>query len=367
MRIDWIDKQARSHATFHATLLWTSTCLALLGQQGVHAEDSTATGVAGASGVSGASVPAAAELLTASNRLSPDQSIDTLRTPLPPLHFQSIQVDAEEAGEKSRPTPLSKEEFFDKVKAIARKSGNDGIVIFVHGSFNDEERSRKQASRLSSALRKPVIMFEWASPKFSPAKVMSDGNYIRNQVEADRSEDDFREFLDALDECGVPPSVVTLLGFSKGCYIIHRGLLHRFDRMGGHVAPCNQFRSVIFVSPDMDARTYAAQASRDVANTQRTEIWVNNADTAMITSFKIHGKEERLGGAKHTLPYLLKDKSISVIDFNDNCVFVKARLRHEMPFELLAALRQRPESLAGSRYLLVTDPNNENLHHIRLK
>ncbi|MFN8657289.1 MAG: alpha/beta hydrolase [Candidatus Obscuribacterales bacterium] len=310
----------------------------------------------------------AVELLSASNRSLDDQELDqTLSTPLPPLHFQLSKLSRNGDFVAGSDSALSKEQFLEKLQVVVKEAGNHGIVVFVHGSFNDGQRSRHQAIRLSEALQSPVILFDWSSSKFSPAKVLSEGNYIRNQVEADRSEDDFRQFLDTLDASGVPPSVVTFVGFSKGCYIIHRGLLHRFDHMGGHVAACNQFRKVLLISADIDSRTYAAQAERSTANAQRTEIWVNNADTAMTTSFKIHGKEERLGGAKYTLPYVLRNKSITVIDFNDSCVLVKARLRHEMPFELLSALRQVPESMASSRYGLVPDPNSENLQHVRLK
>ncbi len=310
----------------------------------------------------------AVELLSASNRSLDDQELDqTLSTPLPPLHFQLSKLSRNGDFVAGSDSALSKEQFLEKLQVVVKEAGNHGIVVFVHGSFNDGQRSRHQAIRLSEALQSPVILFDWSSSKFSPAKVLSEGNYIRNQVEADRSEDDFRQFLDTLDASGVPPSVVTFVGFSKGCYIIHRGLLHRFDRMGGHVAACNQFRKVVLISPDIDSRTYAAQAERGTANAQRTEVWVNNADTAMTASFKIHGKEERLGGAKYTMPYLLKNKSITVIDFNDSCVLVKARLRHEMPFELLSAMHQVPESMASSRYALLSDPNNENLKHLRLK
>lgn len=70
---------------------------------------------------------------------------------------------------------LSKEQFLEKLQAVVKEAGNQGIVVFVHGSFNDGQRSKHQAIRLSEALQSPVILFDTYETRSKPiaAKTIS--------------------------------------------------------------------------------------------------------------------------------------------------------------------------------------------------
>jgi hypothetical protein len=87
-----------------------------------------------------------------------------------------------------------------------------------------------------------------------------------------------------------------------------------------------------------------------------------------MASFKIHGKEERLGAAKKTLRLLNGVPNIEIIDINDSCWIIGKRFFHELPYELLSAI-QKDDRLAldQSPYQLEDDKEQSNLKHLRRK
>lgn len=305
------------------------------------------------------------QVFLASDR-SVEESKDGLtgtKSPLPLLHYYAAEIDTQRNQELSHQS-LDSKSFFDQVSDVTNASTEDGLICFVPGAFMDQLSTTQQAAQLSATMQRPVLLYDWPSRKFDVRNVMSQGNYINNQLEADRTEDNFDAFLGELDR-HVSPAKVTFVGFSKGCYIIQKGLLHRSQRLAENNAA--MYKKIILVSPDIDAKTYASQSPRTTTSAQSTEIYINTADTALAASFKVHGKEERLGGAKHTLNYVLDNKAITIIDFSNSCRIVGKRIRHELPLDILAALRDVPNSLSSSRFALVSDSANENLKHLRLK
>ncbi len=290
-------------------------------------------------------------------------------SPLPAVHFH--RLDDPTSGESIKEAdggkpPLTQEEFFEQVAELASAPASTGVILYVHGCCVDLAMAKRSATELSEATHQPVVMYDWSTMRLNPLRVLGSADYMRNQVEAERSEDKFYDFLCALDR-RVPSARITFIGFSKGCYIIHRAFLQRYKDFGGKVPADRRYKRVLLISADIDARTFAAQSQRDSANSQQTEVLVNNADSALSAASSIHGNEERLGAAKRTLHHVLQEKGVTVIDFNNSCAVVGVRMIHEMPFEIIEALHDGELSLKDSRYELLPDDVHENLKHLRLK
>ncbi len=308
-----------------------------------------------ANGLHGKAASSTHVLLIASERHSTNS-----RVVLPRYSEETIRLDFNSFRKnpilKSRSVPplhpLTKQQFLDSIKAVAKPNG---LLCYVHGSFLSPEQAKRDAAALAATFGLPVVVFDWHAVKF---------DYLRNQVEVERSEDNFVDFMSEIERAAGATNV-TFVAFSKGCYLLNRALLRRTEIVRNQ----EKFHKIILISADIDALTFAAQANKTLPNASETTILVNSCDAALVGAYKVNGRQERAGAAKHTLDTLCESvpqNTTDIIDISRSCRLIGRRFKHEIPYDILAAIKD-PHSLELSKFRLVRDDKKNNLQFLVLK
>jgi esterase/lipase superfamily enzyme len=151
---------------------------------------------------------------------------------------------AASAGSKEREKiALTDTEFFDKAATI----GASGLTVYIHGCCTSARDAMSQTILLSKALKRPVLLYDWNTSELNPLHILSAADYAKNQIEVERSEDCFYQFLETLTQC-LPAEKISLFCFSKGAYLATRTLVRRFEQQHEHL---NQFKTIALLSPDI--------------------------------------------------------------------------------------------------------------------
>jgi hypothetical protein len=291
---------------------------------------------------------------TADSIVQPEYYCDTIKLTLPSTCPEN-NSGAPESEQATAPLRLTKQEFLN---SISKSSKGKGLLCYVHGAFLTEAKARKDAAALAATFGLPVVSYDWHAVKL---------NYFQNEVEVERTEDNFVQFIADI-EAAVGAENITLVAFSKGCDLTNKALVRRTTRCGPSTG---KFKKVIMMAADIDALTFAAQAPKAIAGSNETILFINNCDSALLASYKVHGRQERAGAARKTLGLICRiapsaGGKYSVIDISESCRLVRKRIVHEIPYDILSALRDG-DSLSQSPFQMMADENLPNLQHLLVK
>lgn len=211
-------------------------------------------------------------------------------------------------------------EFFDKYQD---ESGIEKIVIFVHGCCATFPTSLERAAKLESHMQRPLVVFDWASPKGFT-------KYLQNETLAEQNYDRFYNFMNAVEK-KIKPHEIILLGHSMGTRIMEEGLLRRAERARLNL-PYEKFSETIFCQPDSDARYFINHNDDIASQSEKTEIFYNAMDGRLEASATAHGGYPRLGRPGPLLNMLCKTNNQSMIDIT------AAAMGHEIAFWVVSDL-----------------------------
>lgn len=243
---------------------------------------------------------------------------------------------------KVKDQDFTKEEvaaFFDKYQD---ESGIDKIVFFVHGCCATFQTSLERAAKLESHMKRPLVVFDWASPRGFT-------KYLQNETLAEQNYDRFYAFMNAVEE-KISPHEIILLGHSMGTRILEEGLLRRSERARLRV-PYEKFSETIFCQPDSDARYFINHNKEIVSQSERTEIFYNSMDGRLEASGTAHGGYPRLGRPGELLNTLCKFDNQSMIDVT------AAAMGHEIAFWVVSDFSNKVD-VKSQGYEMVEDRKN---------
>jgi esterase/lipase superfamily enzyme len=184
---------------------------------------------------------------------------------------------------------LDKQAFIASLSRIAKETGRNSVLVFVHGfnnRFDDAVYRFAQVVHDSKAGGIPVL-FTW--PSRGELRL---GAYAYDRESAIYSRDAMEQLLDTL---AANPDVkeVNILAHSMGNWVALEAL--RGKAISGHGKIGSKIKNVFLIAPDVDVDVFRTQIERMGAPRPRFALFVSQDDPALGLSKFLWGGMQRLG------------------------------------------------------------------------
>jgi len=273
------------------------------------------------------------------------------------MGWQLMHLETPPAAGKKPPIPknckiadreMSAPEIIAAFNASRRSSGQDHVVLFVHGCCATFDTSIERAAKIAVHMQLPLVVYDWVSP-------IGFTNYLKNETLAEQELDDFTHFLISLEKL-IPANTTSVIGHSLGAKFVDSAMVRRWERLR-NTHGATKYDEIIFSNPDLDANAYIAHCADVAANTNHVRIYMNTEDGRLRTSALAHGDYPRLGRPEKLLPQLCQTPGQDIIDVT------AVGAGHEMPFWVVADLHHSGK--LGSERTFKLEPSGQHLFVLR--
>lgn len=219
-----------------------------------------------------------------------------------------------------------KETFRTKIK----ESGNDHFILFVHGCCVDFKEAAKQADLMAKAANKPVLIYDWGTPK---------GNYFGSMLACPRAQERFNNFIyDLFQE--YPKTRISVVGLSMGNVLVYNFCLqNKVSDLPRH------FNEIEMARADIDTIVFRTNMHKVIPHCDKLDLYVAKNDFLINISGFMRGliypypPVFMLG---HPHGNLDLGHSVEVFDVS------KLKLGHLLPCEAITAVLSGPETYKNS-------------------
>jgi esterase/lipase superfamily enzyme len=239
------------------------------------------------------------------------------------LEFGTSLQAADNSEKEQIVKSTCRDQFFADLSQAREKTGNKGVMVFVHGYDCSFSKAVKIGHKLAATSGVPVIIFSWPS-RNKPL------TYSADECTAEWSSAHFKEILQMLrDQVG--NKQITLVAHSMGCRVISWALQ---TLSLGQAA----YKHILFCSPDIDTGIFKTYLKTMAAASKYVGVFVSHKDARLALSRFIHG-HTRLGTASNDL------KTIEDIHFIDLTSIDRTIFGHAIPYEQIAGIVAAPSPL----------------------
>lgn len=217
-------------------------------------------------------------------------------------------------------------EFNERFRAEVKKSPDEHFILFLHGCCVDFKEAAKQANMLAEAAGKPVILYDWGTPK---------GNYFGSMLACPRAQERFNNFiLDLFQE--YPKARISVVGLSMGNVLVYNFCLqNKVTDLPRH------FNEIEMARADIDTIVFRTNMHRVVPHCDKLDLYVAKNDFLInISGF--------MRGLIYPYPpvFMLGHPHGNMNLGNAVEVFDVSRLKmgHLLPCEAISAVLNGPEA-----------------------
>ncbi len=185
-----------------------------------------------------------------------------------------------------------KKQFFDRLKLMLDKSGDDKLVLFVHGAAEGFDDAALDAAALAYSAEYPLVFYSWPSvPKMLSYNIDGGNN--------EYSQRHFNMFLrDLLEFRKDHPLQLIIVSHSMGNRLVIRSA-HLLEGSG-------LVKDAELVSPDIDAETFKHYVMGMENKHATIRIYTSSKDKMLPLSQMVYGGYYRLGEGVGTMFSTLK-------------------------------------------------------------
>lgn len=214
------------------------------------------------------------------------------------------------------------EEIVRALAAHKEATASNEAILFVHGCCATFETSIQRAANLAAHCQRPVLIFDWVSPRGFK-------RYLENETRVHQTIDEFYRFLDNVETVSNPENLI-VLGHSMGAQFVDQAMVRRTaqSQAGKALSP---YRGLILSNADVDARSFLNHARDFAANSKDCRFYISRDDDRLNASSMAHGGFPRLGAPGELLDELAASMGNRVVDITD------AGMGHELPFWVVAS------------------------------
>lgn len=231
-------------------------------------------------------------------------------------------------------------EFKEQFRAEIKKNSEEHFILFVHGCCVDFKESSKQAVLLAETAGKPVLVYDWGTPK---------GNYFGSMLACPRAQERFNNFIyDIFQE--YPNARISVVGLSMGNVLIYNFCLqNKVTDLPRH------FNEIEMARADIDTIVFRTNMHRVVPHCDRLDLYVAKNDFLINISGFMRGliypypPVFMLG---HTPGDANLGNSISIFDVT------RLKMGHLLPGEAISAVLKGPEAYKLSDKYSFSETNN---------
>lgn len=226
-----------------------------------------------------------------------------------------------------------KEKFREKIK----ESGSDHFILFVHGCCVDFKEAAKQANMLSETSGKPVLIYDWGTPK---------GNYFGSMLACPRAQERFNNFIyDLFQE--YPTTRISVVGLSMGNVLVYNFCLqNKVSDLPRH------FNEIEMARADIDTIVFKTSMHKVIPHCDKLDLYVAKNDFLINISGFMRGliypypPVFMLG---HPHGNLDLGTTVEVFDVT------RLKLGHLLPCEAIATVLNGPQTYNSSEKYSFSD------------
>jgi len=230
--------------------------------------------------------------------------------------------------------------FKEQFRAEIKKSPDEHFILFVHGCCVDFKESNKQAMMLAETSGKPVMVYDWGTPK---------SNYFGSMLACPRAQERFNNFiLDLFQE--YPKARISVVGLSMGNVLVYNFCLqNKVTDLPRH------FNEIEMARADIDTIVFRTNMHRVVPHCDRLDLYVAKNDFLINISGFMRGliypypPVFMLG---HTPGRSNLGSAIGIFDVS------RLKMGHLLPGEAISAVLKGPESYKLSDKYTFTQSDN---------
>lgn len=154
-------------------------------------------------------------------------------------------------------------EFKEQFRAEISKYPEEHFILFVHGCCVDFKESSKQALLLAETAGKPVLVYDWGTPK---------GNYFGSMLACPRAQERFNSFIiDIFQE--YPKARISVVGLSMGNVLVYNFCLqNKVSDLPRH------FNEIEMARADIDTIVFRTNMHRVVPHCDKLDLYVAKND-----------------------------------------------------------------------------------------
>ena len=201
---------------------------------------------------------------------------------------------------------LNREEFITRLGRAIEASGDNKLMVFVHGYNEEFPDASRRVAQFADDLKfsGPVVLFSWPSQG-------SLTGYTVDETNAEWAQLHFVEEMSALLE-QVPVHNIYLVGHSMGNRIIGNAMITLSrERLESDLM---LFREIIMIAPDIDADVFRMDMAPRLTRTGiNVTLYASSKDRALMASKAFHGYPR----AGDSGDYLVVVEGVETIDASD--------------------------------------------------
>ncbi len=228
-------------------------------------------------------------------------------------------------------------DFKEKFRVAVQESGSDQFILFIHGCCVDFKEAAKQARMLAEATKKPVLFYDWGTPK---------SNYFGSMLACPRAQERFNNFIfDIFQE--YPKSRISVVGLSMGNVLVYNFCLqNKVSDLPRH------FDEIEMARADIDTIVFRTSMHKVIPHCNKLDLYVAKNDFLINISGFMRGliypfpPVFMLG---HPHGNLDLGNTVEVFDVT------KLKLGHILPCEAIATVLAGPEAYKTSEKYLFSN------------
>ncbi|MBP7861563.1 alpha/beta hydrolase [bacterium] len=153
--------------------------------------------------------------------------------------------------------------FKEQFRAEIKKTQDEHFILFLHGCCVDFKEAAKQATMLAEAAGKPVMFYDWGTPK---------GNYFGSMLACPRTQERFNNFIyDLFQE--YPKARISVVGLSMGNVLVYNFCLqNKATDLPRH------FNEIEMARADIDTIVFRTNMHRVVPHCDKLDLYVAKND-----------------------------------------------------------------------------------------
>ncbi|MDX2108153.1 MAG: alpha/beta hydrolase [Candidatus Melainabacteria bacterium] len=154
-------------------------------------------------------------------------------------------------------------EFKEQFRSEISKYPEEHFILYVHGCCVDFKESSKQAMLLAETAGKPVLVYDWGTPK---------GNYFGSMLACPRAQERFNSFIfDIFQE--YPKARISVVGLSMGNVLVYNFCLqNKVSDLPRH------FNEIEMARADIDTIVFRTNMHRVVPHCDKLDLYVAKND-----------------------------------------------------------------------------------------
>jgi esterase/lipase superfamily enzyme len=242
--------------------------------------------------------------------------------------------------------PLEKSEYFAQMQQTLNVSGENSVLLYIHGYMRSFEMAAREVARLAYEISYKGIpaMYSWPSRD-------SLMNYIADVAGADWSVANLRDFLEDLTR-ETQDTTIHVIAHSLGNRALLNALVQLREESEEHNLPW-KFGEIVLLAPDFDRATFSRDIAPVLTNSDsRITLYVSAVDIPLMTS-KMLSAYPRLGDGRDG-PTVIP--GIETIDATDAVGWASGHTYFRRNFQVLIDLHHLivNHMSAGERPTLIT-------------